>query len=298
MTATLLDGRRVADGLLDDVAAAVSRLNRPPQLAILRVGENEASRLYVERKCAAAKKVTIGATVSVLGAAATLKEILGQIDRWNRDGEIDGILVQMPLPNGSMQEAIFDAIDPSKDVDGFHPYNFGLLAQGRSGGFVPCTPRGIVHLLHCYGIATAGRHAVVIGRSLIVGRPLSYLLQSRGVDATVTLCHSRSRNLKEIAKSADILISATGSPGLVGGDWIADGAVVVDVGQNFIGDSSSKSGKKLVGDVDFAAVCDRCSHITPVPGGVGPLTVAMLMGNVLHARMAKDCDLGGTRPHI
>ncbi|MDR2668123.1 MAG: bifunctional 5,10-methylenetetrahydrofolate dehydrogenase/5,10-methenyltetrahydrofolate cyclohydrolase [Puniceicoccales bacterium] len=289
MTATLLDGRSAAEEILGAIVGEVSRLDRPPHLAILRVGENEASRCYVERKCATAKRIGIRTTSRVLTASANLEEIIGQIDRWNGDSGIHGILVQMPLPDSAMHGAVFDAIDPKKDVDGFNPHNFGLLAQGRGGGFVPCTPNGIVHLLRRYGIATSGRHVVVIGRSTIVGRPLSLLLQSRGMDATVTQCHSKSENLREIAKSGHILISAAGSPGLVGGDWIGDGAVVVDVGQNFIADPSAPSGKRLVGDVDFAAALDRCSYVTPVPGGVGPLTVAMLMKNVLMARIANGC---------
>jgi methylenetetrahydrofolate dehydrogenase (NADP+)/methenyltetrahydrofolate cyclohydrolase len=287
MTAILLDGRRVADELLEDIRGEVSRLRRPPSLAILRVGENESSRCYVDRKCATAEKIGILTTVCVLPAGASLEEILCQIDYWNGDGEIDGILVQMPLPESSMQNAIFDAIDPAKDVDGFNPHNFGILAQGRGGGFSPCTPSGVAHLLQRYNIATAGRHVVIIGRSVIVGRPMAFLLQCRGVDATVTVCHSKSENLKEITRSAHIVIAAAGSPRLVRADWIGEGAVVVDVGQNFIADPSAKSGKRLVGDVDFAAVSARCSYITPVPGGVGPLTVAMLMKNVLGARTGR-----------
>jgi methylenetetrahydrofolate dehydrogenase (NADP+)/methenyltetrahydrofolate cyclohydrolase len=282
--AVLLDGKAVAAALLEKVRFAVSRGPRQPRLAILRVGEDRASRRYVERKCAAADRVGIRTVVCVLPQSTDRQSIMAQLERWNGDGDVDGILVQAPLPNKSLQETVFAAIDPKKDVDGFHPQNFGLLAQERPGGFIPCTAKGIVELLRAYAVPIEGRHAVVIGRSLIVGRPLALLLQSRDANGTVTVCHSRSTGLRELARSADILIAAAGSAQLVREDWVRDGAAVVDVGQNFFPDATLPSGYRLCGDVDFAAVAPHCSFITPVPGGVGPMTIAALMENVLLAR--------------
>ncbi|MDR3316648.1 MAG: bifunctional 5,10-methylenetetrahydrofolate dehydrogenase/5,10-methenyltetrahydrofolate cyclohydrolase [Puniceicoccales bacterium] len=283
MVAELLDGKRVAAEILEGLRRRIACLPHPPCIAFLRIGENAASRFYVGRKVAVAKDLGIRSIVEVFPEQVAEKTILEQLSRWNSDGEIDGILVQAPLPSREFQRSAFAAVDPAKDVDGFHPYNFGLLAQERPGGFIPCTPKGILRLLEAYAIPTDGRHAVIVGRSLIVGRPLSLLLQSHGANATVTVCHSRSQQLRSIVRSADILISAAGQPNLILEDMVAEGTTVVDVGQNSVPDETFPGGHRLCGDVDFPALRHRCSHLTPVPGGVGPMTVAMLMENAVEA---------------
>ncbi|MDR0340422.1 MAG: bifunctional 5,10-methylenetetrahydrofolate dehydrogenase/5,10-methenyltetrahydrofolate cyclohydrolase, partial [Puniceicoccales bacterium] len=274
----------------EKIRAEVAALDSPPRLAVMMVGENAASCRYVERKCKAAAEVGIGTKLCLLPAGTAKKEILRQLDLWNDDDSIDGILVQAPLPDRSQEDEIFSAVNPAKDVDGFHPNNLGLLALGQRDWLIPCTPKGILHLLEAYGIAIADRRIVVIGRSRIVGLPLALLLQGRGLDGTVTLCHSRTANLREVAREADLLISAVGSPNLVGADWVREHTTVVDVGQNFFSDPSAPGNRRLRGDVDFVAVAPRCSAITPVPGGVGPMTVASLLENVLLAarRRAKS----------
>ncbi|MDR2664224.1 MAG: bifunctional 5,10-methylenetetrahydrofolate dehydrogenase/5,10-methenyltetrahydrofolate cyclohydrolase [Puniceicoccales bacterium] len=287
--AVLLEGEPVAAALRERVRAEILPLERPPRLAVLLVGENPASRRYVERKRRAAAEVAIETELRTLPATAPLAEILRQLDGWNGDDSIDGILVQAPLPDRSMEDAVFGAVDPAKDVDGFHPDNVGLLALGLQNGLVPCTAKGILYLLRAYRIPIAGRRIAIIGRSRIVGLPLALLLQSRGVDGTVTLCHSQTAHLKEITSEADLLISAVGSPNLVGPDWVREGAVVVDVGQNL--NPTAPAGRRLSGDVDFSAVAPHCSHITPVPGGVGPMTVAVLLENVLLARRRRTKPL-------
>ncbi|MDR0678919.1 MAG: bifunctional 5,10-methylenetetrahydrofolate dehydrogenase/5,10-methenyltetrahydrofolate cyclohydrolase [Puniceicoccales bacterium] len=282
--AVLLKGEPVAAALRKKIRAEVSALARPPRLAILMAGESAASRRYVERKCDAAAEVGIGTELCALPAGAGRREILQLLNHWNEDDSIDGVLVQAPLPDRSLEDEVFGAVDPAKDVDGFHPHNVGLLALGQKDGLIPCTPKGILYLLEAYGIPIAGRRIVIIGRSRIVGLPLALLLQSRGLDGTVTLCHSRTAHLREIAREADLLISAVGSPNLVRAGWIREGATVVDVGQNFFSDPSSVGGRRLLGDVDFSVVAPHCGAITPVPGGVGPMTVASLLENVLLAR--------------
>ncbi|MDR3117166.1 MAG: bifunctional 5,10-methylenetetrahydrofolate dehydrogenase/5,10-methenyltetrahydrofolate cyclohydrolase [Puniceicoccales bacterium] len=277
----LLEGKSVAEEYLRRLRPRLAVPGRPPCLAFLRVGDNPASLLYVNRKKSLAESLGMRALERQLPLDAPEGEIFSQLARWNGDPAVDGILVQAPLPGAELQERAFAAVDPLKDVDGFHPRNQGLLALDRPGGFVPCTALAILHLLRAHGIGLAGQHAVIIGRSTIVGRPLALLLQGRRVNATVTVCHRQSRDLAALCRSADVLIAAAGSAHLVGPDWVRDGAVVVDVGQNVL--SLPGGGRRLVGDVDFAAIAPRCRAITPVPGGVGPMTVAMLMGNVLRA---------------
>jgi methylenetetrahydrofolate dehydrogenase (NADP+)/methenyltetrahydrofolate cyclohydrolase len=277
----ILDGQRVGEevlaGLRGTVEVVAKRMGRRPKLALLRVGENPASVFYMRRKCAVAERMGIESIVVVFPESTPLAPVAEKIFQWNGDSSVDGILVQAPLPSPEYQRAIFNAIDPQKDVDGFHPVNVGKLACEDPSGFVPCTPKGVLRLLRAYDVHLEGRHVVIIGRSLIVGRPLGLLLQSRMVNATVTVCHSQSRDLAHITRRADVLIAAAGHANLITADMVREGAVVVDVGQN-----RGENGA-LCGDVDFPAVALRCAHITPVPGGVGPMTIAMLMENIIQA---------------
>ncbi|MDR2677382.1 MAG: bifunctional 5,10-methylenetetrahydrofolate dehydrogenase/5,10-methenyltetrahydrofolate cyclohydrolase [Puniceicoccales bacterium] len=281
----ILDGQRIAGESLtklqSSVEAFTERMGRKPKFALLRVGENPASVFYMRRKCAMAEKMGIESIVAVFPVGTPQEFVEEEISNWNGDPSIDGILVQAPLPSAEYQRFIFNAIHPGKDVDGFHPVNMGKLACEDPSGFVPCTPKGILRLLRAYDIPLEGHHVVIIGRSLIVGRPLGLLLQSRAVNATVTVCHSQSRNLAEITRTADVLIVAAGQAKLVTVDMVKERTVVVDVGQN-----RDKNGS-LCGDVDFPAVAPRCAYITPVPGGVGPMTIAMLMENVIQACAVK-----------
>lgn len=281
MSATIIDGKAVAQRLLEKVArdarAVEERLGRRPGLAVIRVGDDPASKVYVNSKQRAAEKHGVRSWVHVLGADASKDEVLELIGRLNGDGEVDGILVQLPLPSPLNENEIVAAVDSSKDVDGFHPDNIGRLWSGRKG-FVPCTPRGIMHLLAETGVETEGKHAVVIGRSNIVGKPVAALLLA--ANATVTLCHSRTANLADTVRQADIVVAAVGRPRFVQGDWIKPGAAVIDVGINRLPDGS------LTGDVDFEAARKVASAITPVPGGVGPLTIAMLLANTVEAAEA------------
>jgi methylenetetrahydrofolate dehydrogenase (NADP+)/methenyltetrahydrofolate cyclohydrolase len=282
MTARLLDGKRLAETLHGEVAAGADELWRrrgiQPGLAVVLVGDNSASRTYIRNKQAACARVGMASGLYELPATASQAELLALVGRLNADPAVHGILVQMPLPSQLDEAAVVRAIDPIKDVDGFGPENLGLLAAGRPR-HLPCTPAGIQQLLVRNGVEIRGRHVVVVGRSTIVGKPLALLLlhHGAGADATVTVCHSRSRDLPALTRQADILVSATGCVGLIGVDHVRPGAVVVDVGMN-----RSPEGK-LTGDVDFAAVAERAAAITPVPGGVGPMTVAMLLHNTLEA---------------
>ncbi|MDR1456981.1 MAG: bifunctional 5,10-methylenetetrahydrofolate dehydrogenase/5,10-methenyltetrahydrofolate cyclohydrolase [Puniceicoccales bacterium] len=277
----ILNGQRISEELLEEMRGAIgaftARAGRRPKLALLRVGENLASIFYMRRKCAVAERIGIETTVTVFPVDAPQEAVEKKISQWNGDPFIDGILVQAPLPSMEYQRFIFNAINPQKDVDGFHPINAGKLACDDPSGFIPCTPKGIVLLLRAYGIQLAGRHVVIIGRSIIVGKPLGLLLQGHDVNATVTVCHSQSHDLPCLTRAADILIVAAGRANLVKADMVTEGVIVVDVGQNRDINGS------LCGDVDFPAVAPRCTYITPVPGGVGPMTVAMLMKNVLQA---------------
>jgi methylenetetrahydrofolate dehydrogenase (NADP+)/methenyltetrahydrofolate cyclohydrolase len=286
MTATILDGRalasRIEDSLRSEVDTFTVMFRRRPRLVV--VGELAASGSYVKSKAAAADRVGIDSEVIRVPATATTAELVSLVAAIARDehGPADGILVQLPLPDHVDAVAVLDAVPPDRDVDGFHPENAGLLSQGRPR-FVPCTAAGVQRMLIDAGIETAGRHAVIIGRSDIVGKPLALLLASRGVggDATVTLCHSRSADLPSITRQADILVAAVGSPRLVTAGMVKPGAAVIDVGINRI--AAPDGTGKLVGDVDFDAVREVAGWISPVPGGVGPLTVAMLLANTLLA---------------
>ena len=281
MAAEILDGKAVAAEVRRQVAADAARLTaefgRPPGLAAVLVGDDPASHVYVRNKRRACEKVGIASWLHHLPATSTTGDVLQLVDRLNQASEVDGILVQLPLPPSVDQAAVIDAIDPSKDVDGFHPYNFGLLATGRAR-FVPCTPLGIQRILQHYEIEIAGQHVVIVGRSTLVGRPLALLLLQKGGggDATVTVCHSRSRNLPDLTRTADILVVAIGRPEFVDASMVRPGAVVIDVGIN-------RRDGRLVGDVAYEEVSRVAGAITPVPGGVGPMTVAMLLSNTVLA---------------
>jgi methylenetetrahydrofolate dehydrogenase (NADP+)/methenyltetrahydrofolate cyclohydrolase len=290
MTAKVLDGKalagRIEDSLRDEVATFSRMAGRVPRLVVVLVGEMAASASYVKSKASAAARVGIEADVVRVPATAdteALVELVGALAR-DEQGPADGILVQLPLPGHVDTQRVLDAVPADRDVDGFHPENAGLLSQGRPR-FVPCTAAGVQRMLIDAGVETAGKHAVIIGRSDIVGKPLALLLASRGTggDATVTICHSRSENLAAICRQADILVAAVGKPGLVTADMVKPGAAVIDVGINRIADAAAKGGSRLVGDIDFAPVAEVAGAISPVPGGVGPLTVAMLLANTLLA---------------
>jgi methylenetetrahydrofolate dehydrogenase (NADP+)/methenyltetrahydrofolate cyclohydrolase len=290
MTARTLDGKalagRIEDSLRDEVATFSRMAGRVPRLVVVLVGEMAASASYVKSKASAAARVGIEADVVRVPATAdteALVELVGALAR-DEQGPADGILVQLPLPGHVDTQRVLDAVPADRDVDGFHPENAGLLSQGRPR-FVPCTAAGVQRMLIDAGVETAGKHAVIIGRSDIVGKPLALLLSSRGTggDATVTISHSRSENLAAICRQADILVAAVGKPGLVTADMVKPGAAVSDVGINRIADPAAKGGSRLVGDVDFAPVAEVAGAISPVPGGVGPLTVAMLLANTLLA---------------
>lgn len=276
MAAQLIDGKTISEALLNRVKAGVdARLaegRRAPALAVVLVGNNPASEIYVRNKKRSCEKVGIRSVAFDLPASTTQAELLAIVDQVNADSEIDGILVQLPLPAHIDADAVIERIDPKKDVDGFHPYNIGRLAL-KMPLLRPCTPRGVMTMLEMSGIDPKGKHAVIIGASNIVGRPMALeLLLAR---ATVTVCHSATADLAAEVRRADIVVAAVGKPGFVPGDWIKQGAVVVDVGINRLPDG------KVVGDVDFAAASERASWITPVPGGVGLMTVATLLQNTL-----------------
>lgn len=293
MSAQILDGKAMAEEIRNEikneVAKFVEETHVQPALAVILVGENPASQVYVRNKESACLKAGMKSLMYRLPSATTSEELLSLIDKLNKDKTVHGILVQLPLPREIDEKKILDAIDPTKDVDAFHPHNVGLISQGRPC-FLPCTPYGIQQLLVRSNIETKGKHVVIIGRSDIVGKPMALLLLQKGLggDATVTVCHSRTTNLSEITKQADILIAAIGQAEFVTADMVKPGAVVIDVGMNRkekeISDENGekKFVKKLVGDVDFASVKEIAGWITPVPGGVGPLTVTMLLYNTLN----------------
>lgn len=292
MTARRLDGRELAGRIEVDLAGRVGRFvqsaGRPPRLVVVLVGDMAASASYVKSKAAAARRVGIDADVITVSASVSTAQLVDLVTTIGRDerGPADGILVQLPLPAHVDAVAVLDAVPPARDVDGFHPENAGLLSQGRPR-FVPCTAAGVCRMLTDAGIETAGRHAVIVGRSDIVGKPLALLLAGRGPsgDATVTLCHSRSGNLATWTRQADILVAAVGRPRLIKADMVKPGAVVIDVGINRI---EEQGRSRLVGDVDHDAVADVAGALSPVPGGVGPLTVAMLLENTLQAALARN----------
>lgn len=285
MSAIIIDGKQVAADIRAEVAQKVAALKKNGKnacLAVILVGENPASVSYVTGKQKALAEVGMQDRSVHLPENTTEEDLLKLIEQLNNDDTVHGILVQLPLPKHINEDKVIMAISPEKDVDGFHPVNVGNMMIGRPG-FLPCTPHGIIVLLQRMGIETSGKHAVVIGRSNIVGKPVSVLLAQKSVNCTVTLCHTGTKNLPEITKQADIVVVASGHPHTLTGDMIKQGAVVIDVGVNRIPDSSKKSGFRLVGDCDFDDLKEKASFITPVPGGVGPMTIAMLMVNTLES---------------
>jgi methylenetetrahydrofolate dehydrogenase (NADP+)/methenyltetrahydrofolate cyclohydrolase len=283
---SVIDGKSVAAAVLEECRAEVLELKArgiTPGLAVVLVGEDPASQVYVGSKVRTCGDLGIYSRKIELLAATTQDELLAVVRELNADPAIHGILVQSPPPKHIDEEAVIRALDPRKDVDGFHPENVAKLVLEDKSGFVPCTPAGCMRLLAAAGVKTAGAEAVVIGRSMIVGKPMALLLMAKGSDATVTVAHSRSRDLPALCRRADIVIAAVGRPEMVKADWVKDGAVVIDVGINRVADPSKKSGFRLVGDVAYAEVAPKCSAITPVPGGVGPMTIALLMKNTLQA---------------
>lgn len=294
---TIIDGKSTAAAIkaeiAEKVAARVAQGKRAPHLAAILVGHDGGSETYVASKIKACAECGFGSTLIRLESTPEepLKPevLMEEIEKLNANSEIDGFIVQLPLPRHIDEQAVIEAIDPAKDVDGFHPVNVGRQSVG-----LPCfhsaTPAGIVELLHRHGISTSGKRVAIIGRSNIVGKPLAAMLMQKGnkADATVTVCHSHTPNLAEITRSADIVVAAIGRPGFVTADMISDGAVVVDVGTTRVPDASRKSGFRLRGDVDYDAAAPKCSAITPVPGGVGPMTIVSLMLNTLQAAENRD----------
>ncbi|MGE4489635.1 MAG: bifunctional methylenetetrahydrofolate dehydrogenase/methenyltetrahydrofolate cyclohydrolase FolD [Kiritimatiellales bacterium] len=291
MAARILDGKAIAQEFRAELKARTAELKEQgivPGLGVLLVGDDPASRSYVTAKEKACEETGLYSREIKLPATATHQEILDVVKAFNADDQIDGILVQLPLPDSSMEQSVIEAIDPDKDVDGFHPVNVGRMMLGLPA-FLPCTPHGVLQILKRSGIPVRGAHVVVIGRSNIVGRPLVNLLsQKRELgDATVTMCHTRTKNMAELTRQADIVIAAVGHPNTVTADMVKDGAVVIDVGVNRIEDASKKKGFRLAGDVDFEAVSQKASAITPVPGGVGPMTITMLLANTVEAAVRR-----------
>jgi methylenetetrahydrofolate dehydrogenase (NADP+)/methenyltetrahydrofolate cyclohydrolase len=296
MTAQILDGRSIAREIQSDLKLRIEKFvqqqNRRPVLAALLVGDDPASHVYVRNKESACAKVGIESRLHRMPGSTTSGDLLDKLGELNSDEDVNAILVQLPLPAHVDSQIVLDAVDPLKDADAFHPHNVGLISQGRPR-FLPCTPHGVMRLIHRYGITTSGRRVVIVGRSDIVGKPLALMLANRDspygpelANATVTICHSHTRNLRDITRSAEILIAAIGKPRFISSEMIAPGSVVVDVGIN-------RTSEGLVGDVDYDAALEIASFVSPVPGGVGPLTVSMLMENTLtaatlHARRAAE----------
>lgn len=289
----ILDGQLVSQATKDELKLNVGQLRtegkKIPHLAAVLVGNNGASETYVGSKVRTCEEIGFKSTLVRLDEDISEYKLLQEIERLNTDPDIDGILVQLPLPKHISDEAVINTIDPSKDVDGFHPISVGRLVQGLPT-FVAATPHGIMLILEHYKIDTKGKHAVVIGRSNIVGRPMSILLSANTNpgNCTVTLCHSQTKNLKELCLQADIIVAALGKPAFLTADMVKEGAIVIDVGITRVPDASKKRGYAIKGDVDFAHVSPKCSYITPVPGGVGPMTIAALMKNTYAACMAKN----------
>ena len=285
METKIIDGKQIASDVRADVAKKVAELKEKgvcPCLAVILVGENPASVSYVTGKRKALAEVGMEDKSITLPETTSEDELLKLIDELNNDNSVHGILVQLPLPKHINEDKVIMAICPEKDVDGFHPVSVGNMMIGRPG-FLPCTPHGIIVLLEKMGIETSGKHAVVIGRSNIVGKPVSILLARKETNCTVTMCHTGTKNMAEITKQADIVVVASGRPHTLTCDMVKEGAVVIDVGVNRIPDDSKKSGFRLVGDSDFDDLVGKVSYITPVPGGVGPMTIAMLMQNTLES---------------
>lgn len=284
----LIDGKLTAQAVKQEIAEEVKKLRaagkKQPHLAAVLVGNDGGSETYVAAKIKACEEVGFASSLVRFDASVSERELLAAVDRLNKDADVDGFIVQLPLPKHISEEKVTEAIDPAKDVDGFHPQNLGRMITGGDA-FVSATPQGIMELLKRYKIETSGKHVVVIGRSNIVGRPMSILLSLKGYpgDATVTVCHSRTANLKELCLQADIIVAALGIPEFLKADMVKEGAVVIDVGTTRVAAPDTKRGWRLKGDVDFAAVAPKCSYITPVPGGVGPMTIVSLLLNTLKA---------------
>lgn len=284
MSSAIIDGKKLAETVRgevkDAVAAFVKEHGRAPGLEVVLVGEDPASQVYTRNKEKAAKEVGIRGVLHTLPAGTTEAELLALLDRLNRDDTVDGILVQLPLPKQIREQKVLDAVAAEKDVDGFHPVNAGLLASGRPG-LVPCTPRGCMRMLASTGVKLEGARAVVVGRSNIVGKPMAQLLLAES--CTVTIAHSRTRDLPSLCREADVLVAAVGRPEMIKGDWVKPGAVVIDVGINRVATPNAEKKSKLVGDVAFDEAKANAAFITPVPGGVGPMTIACLLENTLLA---------------
>jgi methylenetetrahydrofolate dehydrogenase (NADP+) / methenyltetrahydrofolate cyclohydrolase len=282
----LIDGRAIAEKVYAELRGEIAALKSrglEPGLAVVLVGDDSASRTYVRAKDKMCRELGLHSVKLELPATTTQEELLARVDELNRDPQIHGILVQSPPPPQIDEAAIVRALDPHKDVDGFHPLNVAKLALDDETGFVPCTPLGCLRLLRESGVTLSGANVVVLGRSMIVGKPMALLLMRKGIDATVTVIHSRTRNISEICHRADIIIAAIGRPHFVKADFVRKGATLIDVGINRVDDATNERGYKLVGDVDFDAVAELVGAITPVPGGVGPMTIAMLMSNTIKA---------------
>jgi methylenetetrahydrofolate dehydrogenase (NADP+) / methenyltetrahydrofolate cyclohydrolase len=288
---SIIDGKKAAAEIRQEIALKVKEViasgRKAPHLAAILVGNNPSSESYVSNKVKDCHEVGFRSTLIRLADDVEEKELLDSISALNNDPEVDAFIVQLPLPKHIDENRIIGSIDPAKDADGFHPVNLGKMMIGEKS-FLPATPYGIVELLKRYGIETSGKNCVVIGRSNIVGRPVSILLSRKGMDATVTVVHSRSKNIPAIVREADIVIAAIGSPGFVTADMVKEGAVVIDVGTTRVVSPGSKSGFRLAGDVDFDNVASKCSRITPVPGGVGPMTRVALLLNALEAAEARN----------
>jgi methylenetetrahydrofolate dehydrogenase (NADP+)/methenyltetrahydrofolate cyclohydrolase len=282
----IIDGKKIASEIKKEIAEEVKRLitegKKIPHLATILVGNNGSSEAYVSNKIKDCEEVGFKSTLLRFSNDISESELLDKISELNNDSEVDGFIVQLPLPAHISENKVIEAIDPLKDADGFHPVNLGKMMIGLPG-FLPATPYGIIELIKRYGIETKGKICVVIGRSNIVGRPLSILLSQKGMDATLTVVHSRTKNIEDICSNADIIIAALGFPAFLKAEMVKEGAVVIDVGTTRIENKESKSGYKLVGDVDFDNVAPKCSFITPVPGGVGPMTRVSLLRNTLLA---------------
>ena len=288
---TILNGKEIAADALAGCREQVQDLEArgvTPGLAVVIVGKDPASHVYVGSKVKTCADLGIYSRRIELPEETSQKEVLEVVAGLNADPSIHGILVQSPPPPHINEEEIIRLIDPDKDVDGFHPVNVGKLVMEDNSGFVPCTPQGCIHLLERAGIETSGANAVVIGRSMIVGKPMALLLMGRGINATVTVAHSRTKELAQVCREADILIPAIGRPEFVTSDFVKEGAVVIDVGINRVEDSSRKKGYRLVGDVAYEEVAPKCRAITPVPGGVGPMTIAMLISNTIKAARSSE----------
>ena len=288
----IIDGRQLAKTIKSEIAEEVKSLvennSRKPHLAAILVGDDPASAVYVRNKTRSCEQVGFDSTLIRKGADISQAELLKEVEQLNNDPSIDGFIVQLPLPKHIDEQAITLAIDPKKDVDGFHPENFGKMAQGMET-YLPATPFGIMTMLDRYDIEVSGKNCVVLGRSNIVGTPISILLSRKAKpgNATVTLCHSRTKNLEFYTKTADIIVIALGKPNFLKKEMVKEGVVIIDVGINRLDDPSSTKGYKLVGDADFEDINEKCDYITPVPGGVGPMTVTSLLMNTLHSYKRK-----------